>query len=493
MPAPATVMPVDESMVHVPASRIEVVTPTKAANDPPVKRTWSVRKAYSSRTIFNRVAHIRQRRSKGTRIKWGRRIGTFCRNAMTVSIDDISSLLDTLLLLDTLMLATLIALLTQTSLSKEDIMENDAFNFRMVMVENGLFETTIPVNSHYILFFGQLALGCLFLSIAFAITAYLNLNLSRAREDDEIRVRFAQYFMPFILVAYAFFVGGLVVFFFMLQAIVEVVFPAYCVATLNVPWTTESVHAVFRGTAMHEFTPEEYEACVGNSLLVTYRYTCATVVWVAFPSILIAGFVLNAWVDCTHSSIEGDGGAGDASEEDVGELLVSIDPRFSKYLLRFNAADITIDQLPFLEKRDYLHIGVTLGDAIRMIGYFQNGGVATVPLREPLEASDAVAAASGAVVAAVGSAAGAVAAGMGAMTSAATGSAAGVAAVGMGAMASAGTEVARARGAAGRKTPSPPPSTGSLSESPSLSKCVPASGERVRPFIDDGGNGNGHE
>ena len=141
---------------------------------------------------------------------YGRVVAHFFRNALTVSVDDMSSLLDTLLLLDSLMLAALIALLTQISASKQEIMENDALNFRAVMMENGIFETSIPVNSHYILFFGQLALGCLFLSIACAITAYLNLNLSRAREDDEIRVRFAHYFMPIILAAYAFFVGGLV-------------------------------------------------------------------------------------------------------------------------------------------------------------------------------------------------------------------------------------------------------------------------------------------
>ena len=200
------------------------------------------------------------------------------------------------------------------------------------------------------------------------------------------------------------------VFFLCLQAIIEVIFPRYCTATLDVPLTNAgtnaSVASIFREDGMHEITPDEYEACIDSSLLVTYRYTCATVVWVAFPSILIAGFVLNAWVDCTHSGIELESGAS-GSEEDVGELLVSIDPRFSKYVLRFNAADITTDQLPFLEKRDFLHIGVTLGDAIRIIAHFHDGldGEASSP--SPLRTSNKPSEASGAVDAPAGSAGGA--------------------------------------------------------------------------------------
>ena len=74
---------------------------------------------------------------------------------------------------------------------------------------------------------------------------------------------------------------------------------------------------------------------------------------------------------------------GEGSEEDVGELLLSLDPRYSKYLLRFNAADIHPGQLPHLEKRDLLHIGVTLGDAIRMLGQFRDLGDAMLAAHPP--------------------------------------------------------------------------------------------------------------
>ena len=55
----------------------------------------------------------------------------------------------------------------------------------------------------------------------------------------------------------------------------------------------------------------------------------------------------------------------------VLDLLLRINPRFNKYVLRFYAADIGIDQLPRLTKEDYLYIGVSLGDALILLDYFQ--------------------------------------------------------------------------------------------------------------------------
>ena len=129
------------------------------------------------------------------------RLARFCRNAMAVSLEDIVSLVDTVMLLDTIMIGIQVALLTQASISKQDMSDRDAFNFRVTLVENNLFETSIPITSHYILTFGQVGVVLFTLSIGCAMSAYLNLNLSRAREDDEIRERFAKFFLPMILAA----------------------------------------------------------------------------------------------------------------------------------------------------------------------------------------------------------------------------------------------------------------------------------------------------
>ena len=337
-----------------------------------------------------RVRAAGRRSSSPAHKKCWWKCGSFFRNVMTVSLDDICGLIDSLLLLDALMLSALIALLTQASVSKDDLIAGDAFRFDVIMVKNGLDETHIPINSHYILLFGQIALGCHYVSIACALSTYLNLNLSRAREDDEIRASFAKHFMPLILAAYGLFIAGLFFFFLCLQSIVAVVFPAYCHDGLNMDWDEahpDKVYPVFRNGSMHTITPDEYEECIEKSLLLTYFHLVPRVVMAAFPSILVAGFVLNAWVDCTHELVENEGeegkAGGEGSEEDVGELLLSLDPRYSKYLLRFNAADIHPGQLPHLEKRDLLHIGVTLGDAIRMLGQFRDLGDAMLAAHPP--------------------------------------------------------------------------------------------------------------
>ena len=87
-----------------------------------------------------------------------RRCRSWCKNVMTLSVEDITSVLDTLLLLDTLMLGLLIALLTGSSAAKEDFMAADSFSFAVTLVENDLDEMSVPIFSHYILVWGQI--GC---------------------------------------------------------------------------------------------------------------------------------------------------------------------------------------------------------------------------------------------------------------------------------------------------------------------------------------------
>ena len=192
-------------------------------------------------------------------------------------MDDFVSLVDTLLLLDTLMLGFLIALLTQSSAGKSDLLERDGFNFRTVLADNNIHEEVVKINSHYILVYGQFGVCCFFLSIACGVGTYLNLNFSRSREDDEILSRFSKYFLPFIIVGYGAFMGGLIFFFVSFQAILEVVFPAYCSPHLDQP--VEDVAPLFRGievtpdtNGMHEIHPDEWEACIHESLTVRSRW-----------------------------------------------------------------------------------------------------------------------------------------------------------------------------------------------------------------------------
>ena len=108
-----------------------------------------------------------------------------------VSMDDLYSLIDQLLLLSTLMAGFAVALMTGSSVGLEEFAQADSFNFRATFIDNDLEEDMVTINSHELLWNGQLASACFFTSIATGVSTYLNLNLSRAREDQELGKRFA--------------------------------------------------------------------------------------------------------------------------------------------------------------------------------------------------------------------------------------------------------------------------------------------------------------
>ena len=274
--------------------------------------------------------------AKEIRRKSRNKLLTFFRNAGTISVDDITSMIDTLLLLDTLMLGFLIALLTQSSAGKSDFMERDGFNFRTVLVENNIFESHVKIESHYILTFGQVGCCCYFVSIGFGVATYLNLNFSRAREDEEILDRFAAFFVPFIVLGYLCFLAGLFIFFICFQSVLDTVFPSYCTPNLDQP--VGSIPPLFRGIAaepdtngMHEITPDEWEHCLHESITERNRWSFMTFVWVSFPLVIVLGFALNLYIDCTHSE-DIDPTVLTKDEADVGQLLIGCHPKFAKYI-----------------------------------------------------------------------------------------------------------------------------------------------------------------
>ena len=313
------------------------------------------------------------------------RCRSWYRNVMSLSVDDITSTVDTLLLLDTLMLGFLIALLTQSSAGKSDFIEADAISFRTTLVENDIFETSVQIYSHYILVWGQVGCCCFFASIGFGVTTYLNLNLSRAREDDEIRDRFSRHFLPFILLGYVFFLIGLCAFFISLQNMFHVVFPTYCTNHLDQP--INDTGALFSGPAgleavdgsipadqlslfnMVEVGPEDYERCLGYTLQQTYSSMFTLALMVGFPTILLVGFAFNLYIDCMHEEdTDTDGKRGS-----ISDALISAHPRFKQYIVEFNAADIVPSQLQHLTFEHYMRIGVSVGDAMRMMDAFADG------------------------------------------------------------------------------------------------------------------------
>ena len=326
-----------------------------------------------------------------------KKVRTFIDHASSISMSDITSLLDILLLMDTLMAGFQIALLTAPAIERTDIMGRDAFNFKTTLVENNLDELFIPVASHHILLNGMVATTAFFTSIAVGISTYLNFNLSRAREDAEVGDRFSKWFLPFVLFGYICFITGIFFFFMCFTDMLKVIYPNYCTKKV---WQPIDDYAVLfdenGGTedshGMLEITAEMFEDCRFENFFHNYLVVFQTILMVAFPGVIFAGFIINIYIDCTHveaaysaqqTDIDGDGHA-----DTLHEMLHEINPAFEKYEIEMNAADIAPSQLPQLEFAHLIAIGVTVGDALRIIEHFKKKAAEAQRLKVPPDVSE---------------------------------------------------------------------------------------------------------
>ncbi len=328
------------------------------------------------------VAGATRSRRTATGARMGGGGGTLVRlwrNVMSVSVGDLEGLVDTLLMLDTLMVGFLVAMLTQGSYSKDDVMKRDAF-FMAVGVADMSHDpakanaTHAEIESHFIQQHGQVGVAFYFLSIACGVTTYVNLNLSRAREDGEAGRRFARAFVLVVLVGYILMILGLVNFYLCYARIIEVVFPLYCT-----PKLTLEKQEIEGGLIYDEYTNQMLEVdpamwtgsknvsgCHDVNFTALMVEALQRIIVVFFPVIIVSGFVINAYLDISQQRSFAPG---------VAEpLLIALDaaaPSFGDtYAPAFVAADISADQLPHLSFDHLVAVGVSVGDALRMMPAF---------------------------------------------------------------------------------------------------------------------------
>ena len=90
------------------------------------------------------------------------------------------------------------------------------------------------------------------------------------------------------------------------------------------------------------------------------------IIVVFFPVIIVSGFVINAYLDISHQRSFATG-----VDEQLLRALDAAAPSFGdKYAPAFVAADISVDQLPHLSFDHLTAVGVSVGDALRMIPVF---------------------------------------------------------------------------------------------------------------------------
>ena len=296
-----------------------------------------------------------------------------------VSMDDLYSLIDQLLLLSTLMAGFAVALMTGSSVGLEEFAQADSFNFRATFIDNELEEDMVTINSHELLWNGQLASACFFTSIATGVSTYLNLNLSRAREDQELGKRFAQVFTFVVLFGYLSFFTGLYYFFTSFQNVLRAAYPSYCTSLLYFPTDAlEEMKYIFdsvpkSGTGgdgtgnMIRVNPETWEHCHNRTFGHIYFQTFSNVVVIIFISVIIGGVIINVLLDLRAALREVKQSTdGTLGIDALHECLERIDPSLTKYANEMHAADIHPDQIPHLNFLHLQAIGVTVGDAIRI-------------------------------------------------------------------------------------------------------------------------------
>jgi len=336
------------------------------------------------------------------------------RMLRSTGMDDLMSLVDTLLLLSTLMAGFSVALMTGSSVSNDDHANADSFNFRATFIDNNLEESKVKINSHVILMNGQLSSVSFFSAIAFGVTTYLNLNLSRAREDRAVGERFSLWFTPVVLVGYLLFFVGLSFFFMAFQGSLEAAFPIYCTDLLYFPvddrvamkYIFDAVPASGSGGNgtgnMLRVGPQTWEYCHDRTFAHSYYHLFRRLVVYIFFGVLALGFVLNVCIDLYTNNPQAlknaredavsneaaglDGHPLSATRrlwlsgralqqrswkaDNVAQLrayLEQIDPSLGHYADEMHAANIRTDQFARLGFHHLQAIGVKVGDALRIM------------------------------------------------------------------------------------------------------------------------------
>lgn len=288
-----------------------------------------------------------------------------------LDLDDLTSLLDQLLLISTLMLGFTIANMTGSSLAKADYIERDAW----AMGFGAHLESFDPMNpaatdgysmqSYPVILYGQLSVGCFFISIGFAISTYIALNLSYAREDADIFSAWSKFFLPFVYLGWAFNIGGIIFFFLNYDAIVGIIFPLYC--TLSFSPDDKDLAEVYdrRTLTMAEIPAGKWDMCKDRSFTHVFSQVTFITCLAVFGVTLVVSLVMNISAHVRAEAIEV------CAVEAQRDLIVLFEQslpgidhkKLRKYARRCADEDVDSDLFPELSYEQLRELGWTVGHA----------------------------------------------------------------------------------------------------------------------------------
>ena len=287
-----------------------------------------------------------------------------------LDLDDLTSLLDQLLLISTLMLGFTIANMTGSSLAKADYIERDAW----AMGFGAHLESFDPVNpaatdgysmqSYPVILYGQLSVGCFFISIGFAISTYIALNLSYAREDADIFSAWSKFFLPFVYLGWAFNIGGIIFFFLNYDAIVGIIFPLYCTLSFS-PDDKDLAEVYDRRTLTMAESLRGSGTCKDRSFTHVFSQVTFITCLAVFGVTLVVSLVMNISAHVRAEAIEV------CAVEAQRDLIVLFEQslpgidhkKLRKYARRCADEDVDSDLFPELSYEQLRELGWTVGHA----------------------------------------------------------------------------------------------------------------------------------
>ena len=199
-----------------------------------------------------------------------------------MSVDDFTSMLDQLLLVVTLLLGFVINNMTASALGKDDYTARDAWAVSFAAMAYGHDSSgtsdvgNVPnVQSYEVIQAGCLSISLLILSLSMGLGLYLALNMSAARESEEVFAVWAKVYLPVLWASYGALIAAIFFFYENYLNVAEIIFPLYCFDEMVPP--SEVVDAERKPTvydlnqiSMVEIAAGEFNECKGRSF--TYQY-----------------------------------------------------------------------------------------------------------------------------------------------------------------------------------------------------------------------------